>query len=276
MSTLKISLQELEQKVLCHNDNDQNIKIRNYNSETLKAFSQMAPIKGKKILDIGASIHGYALLAAIELGVGEYVGIDIDVKKNWGEETVEVFDDGNLKGKLLQMNAENIDTPPEYFDAAITISTFEHFSKPGKVLDEICRNLKKGSKFLATFEPVWTGPKGHHLHHLGEMGGLFPDWGHLFMSEKQIDKWFQKNSIQSKTNLSVNQILSLIFNDSYINRQSLGDIKRVFASSKLKTLWAVDLPAGEADAAVSYYLEGFLPYKSKELMTKGLSILMEK
>lgn len=174
------------------------------------------------------------------------------------------------------MNAENIENYDEYFDAAIAISTFEHFTKPAKVLDEVHRVLRQGSKFLATFEPVWTSPKGHHLHHLGSIGQQFPDWGLLFMSEKQLEEWFFKNAIHEKTTIPINKVIDLVFKDSYINRLSLSDLKNIFKATKFKTLWSVDLPAEHADRNISEYLSTFLPFKQDELSTKGLSILMDK
>ena len=152
--------------------------IRDYNRAMVGELAKALALKGKRMLDLGASVHGFALEAALEHGVTLYEGIDFDVARHWQAAEVEFSGIDGQAGRLRQMNAEQLAFPDASFDCLMTISTFEHFARPETVLAEMYRVLRPGGVGMVTFEPIWSGPTGHHLHHFGALSKLAPPWSH--------------------------------------------------------------------------------------------------
>ena len=139
--------------------------IREHNHLVLRGLDAYFPLRGTTLLDLGGSSHGYALEAALDLGAARYESVNLDVGP-----VTEVAGPGGAVGRLHVMDAARLDFPDGLFDAAVSISTFEHFHRPGEVLAELHRVTRPGGAALISFEPVWTSARGHHLHHfrLGE------------------------------------------------------------------------------------------------------------
>ena len=66
-------------------------------------------------------------------------------------------------------------------DIILSIDSFEHFSQPAQVLEEMSRLLKPDGKVIVSFGPPWYHPKGGHFP-------LFV-WAHLLLTEKSLMEW---------------------------------------------------------------------------------------
>ena len=265
-----ISSEIASQKHLCD--------IRNYNHTMINALDNVCPIADKVMLDLGASVHGYALEAALIKGVRRYEGIDLGIKRHWKSPSVEfVGDTGNI-GRLTQMIASRLEFTEDTFDCILAISTFEHFLNPEDALMEMYRVLHTGGVALVMFEPVWTSSYGHHLHHLGAISKLVPDWGHLYLTEAQMRTVLAKQPWPDDSPLSVEQAVRWIYHDGEINRFDIRKLKDVFRHSPFDIVWMCDLPDEDTDQkrTIAESLTRRVPFSTDELMTKGLSLLLRK
>jgi len=109
---------------------------RHFNHLMIKEFEKIRPVSGCSILDVGGSIHGYALEAALDRRSVLYEGINLAVTEAWNSPFVEFSGRSGWLGRLRQMNAEKLDFPDETFDCSLSLSTFEHFLQPDIVLAE--------------------------------------------------------------------------------------------------------------------------------------------
>jgi 2-polyprenyl-3-methyl-5-hydroxy-6-metoxy-1,4-benzoquinol methylase len=244
-------------------------RIRAYNHSMIETFDRLRPFTGKRLLDIGASPHGYALERAMALGLAEYVGIGLDV-----EQPVEVRSATSC-GKLLYMNAERLELPEESFDLVISLSTFEHVGDVASVLAEITRVLKPGGSALITFEPIWTCSYGHHLHHFGPVAAHMPDWAHLLWDKQQMraelaSVWPADGAI------SLDDAAAWTFDSSAINRISITQMREYFQQSGLEIEWMVPIPDEKRDPERLKAVAAATSFSAADLMAKGLSVLLNK
>ena len=235
--------------------------IRSYNHTMIGALNDICPIVDKKILDVGASVHGYALEAALLKGVRRYEGVDLGIERHWKASSVEFVGEEGRVGRLTRMNAGHLEFPDDTFDCILSISTFEHFLNPASVLDEMHRVLRAGAVALISFEPIWTSSRGHHLHHFGPIAKLVPDWGHLFLGEDQMRNILTRQRWPEDSPLNVEQALRWVYHDDEINRWDIRKLKEVFRHSAFDIVWMCDL-ADEEEAgrkrAIAEYLTRIL------------------
>ena len=252
--------------------------LRRFNHFLVGELNKCFPVAGCRLLDLGASIHGYALEAALDLGVTLYEGIDLDVIRHWGTSPVEISTVDGRTGRLRQMNAEVLEFADGSFDCLMSISTFEHFHHPEAVLREMFRVLRPGGVALVTTEPIWTGSYGHHLHHFGAMSDLIPPWSHLYLSKEQMSAVLDRQTWPADAPVSRAEALHWIYDGDGINRHSIHRLKSSFAESPFEIDWMVPLidPIPPERAAVADYLSHVLPYTAEELHTRGLSLLLRK
>ncbi len=253
--------------------------IRNYNHLMVEELNKSYSITDKVMLDLGASVHGYALEAALTKGVRRYEGIDLGIERHWKSPRMEFVEDTSKVGRLTQMNANRLEFPADTFDCILTISTFEHFLDPASVLLEMHRVLRCGGVALVMFEPIWTASYGHHLHHFGAISRLVPDWGHLFLDEAQMRRVLAEQSWPHDSPLTVEQALQWIYHDDEVNRFDIRKQKEVFRHSPFEVVWICDL-ADEEEAErkrpIAEYLSPIVRFSADELMTKGLSLFLRK
>lgn len=80
--------------------------------------------------------------------------------------STEGFDKRAIEGsvQLIQMDAGEMKFEDESFDFIFSFDTFEHFSQPEKVLQEIIRVLKTDGYLYLQFEPLYMAPFGEHAY----------------------------------------------------------------------------------------------------------------
>ena len=245
--------------------------VRAYNHAMIDVLAELRPIVGKRLLDVGASPHGYALERALRERVSAYLGVGLGV-----HETVEVRHRGNV-GRLVYMNAEELTFQPETFDLILCLSGFEHFSDGAKVLREMHRVLKPGGSVLIHFQPVWTCSYGHHLHHVESLAKLIPPWAHLVWSEETM-RGALEGQWPTDAAMSLEDAIGWIFRSPEINRVDIVTLRSMFCTCEFEMEWMTPLPDDESDyrPVIADYLAKILPYSADDLMTVGFSILMNK
>ncbi len=71
------------------------------------------------------------------------------------------FEEGAI---LLGMNAERLSFEDSSFDYVVSFNSFEHFSQPARVLDEMIRVLRPGGYIYLDFGPLCHAPFGEHAY----------------------------------------------------------------------------------------------------------------
>lgn len=239
--------------------------IRRYNHTGVSALAGLRNLRGKRILDLGASPHGYALEKALELGAAEYIGIGLDVG------LAAVVDGPEGCGRLLRMDATRLDFPSEHFDLILSLSTFEHVSDVAAVLAELRRVLKTGGEALIEFEPIWTCSYGHHLHHFGPVSQLMPDWAHLVWNKARMIEEL-KAVWPPDAPLSLEAAATWTFEGEEINRIGIGPMREYFRNCGLKVESMTPLPDAPRDPGRLQSIASSTGLNPEDLITKGLKV----
>jgi ubiquinone/menaquinone biosynthesis C-methylase UbiE len=243
--------------------------IRQYNHFMINALNSIRPLSGDRILDVGASPHGYALEESLALGASEYVGIGLDISEDFSIETK------TGRGRLAYMNAESLSFKDNEFDVIVTMSTFEHIGNLNMALSEFHRVLKQEGCVLISFEPIWTCSYGHHLHHIGDISKLVPDWAHLLWSKTEMMEYLN-TCWPSNAPLSVQEAGDWIYEDNVLNRKGIKEIRKTLYECQMHVEWIapmLDETRNEEQLTAAVEKTGL---SREDLMAKGLSILLYK
>jgi 2-polyprenyl-3-methyl-5-hydroxy-6-metoxy-1,4-benzoquinol methylase len=243
--------------------------IRRYNHTCLDNLARVRSLTGARLLDLGASPHGYALEHALVLGVKEYVGIGLDV-----DEFVEVHG-GTGVGKLVRMNAEQLAFRDESFDIVLSLSTFEHVGDVARVLSELRRILKPGGSVMIEFEPIWTCSYGHHLHHFGPIAKLVPPWAHLVWDREQMLQEL-RGLWPAGAQPSLEEAVHWTYEGDAINRIGITAMRRFLRDSGLCVEWAYAIKDQKQDDERLDFVAARTGLSAEDLMTRGLSVYMTK
>jgi hypothetical protein len=125
-------------------------------------------------------------------------------------------------------------------------------------MEEVCRVLRPGG--FAFFEgfPLWSSALGHHLWVATWEGASYqgkastnylfselsntssinpiPDWSHLLMEEKQLEKTLQEQSLPAS---DIGCILDWVYHSNGINRLTSSEIAMAYTTSELICLEAI-------------------------------------
>lgn len=253
--------------------------IRDYNRTNLEVAVQhyKGIIGDARMLDVGASIHGFALDSADQLGCREYIGIDLDVTRHWGTPLLAVSS-GDRNHLLCQMDAHRLWFEDESMDLVVCLSGFEHYLFPELVLAEMLRVMRKGATALINYEPIWTCSYGHHLHHFGLGYEQVPPWSHLFLTKAQMGALLETKNWPADCGVTRAQAVEWIYDGREINRRDVHFHDRLLRQVQCtEVLWQLPHPDPAAQAqSAAYYAASLLPYTRDELLTRGFSYCFRK
>ena len=134
-------------------------------------------------------------------------------KKNAEEHTVSLQDLSFL---------ENISSDMlNSFDVVISLNSFEHFSKPEKVLSQMTSLLRKSGVILLNFGPPWFAPYGSHMHFFCKV-----PWVHVFFPEDVVMR--ARSHFRSDGAKRYEDV------ESGLNKMSIAKFESILSSSKLK------------------------------------------
>jgi ubiquinone/menaquinone biosynthesis C-methylase UbiE len=245
--------------------------IRSFNHTIIDQLDIQIRLSGQKVLDVGCAPQGYALERALQLGADLYTGIGLDDSLKQGK---CIFGERGI-GLLLFMDGMRMVFPANFFDAAVSMSAFEHIAEPRMALEEIFRVLAPGGKLLVTFEPVWTCSYGHHLHFLGdEVMRCVQPWSHLLLSPDEFLR--QISPGWKSTHLTPEKAVEFVYRSGDINRCPLPEYKALLASSPFHLEWMVELKEKDPDLHAAQKAAERLTCSVDELLPIGLSALLTK
>jgi ubiquinone/menaquinone biosynthesis C-methylase UbiE len=138
-----------------------------------------------RILEIGCGYVGVCDYVASQVKNAIVIGMDIDEKfLNEGKKERKTQ---STASSLMVSNAMQCSLKDCSFDIVYNINSFEHFTYPEKVINEIVRLLKPGGLVLFEFAAYKT-PWGHHLFDL-----IRVPWIHVLFSDKAlVAAWLRK------------------------------------------------------------------------------------
>jgi SAM-dependent methyltransferase len=193
------------------------------------------------------------------------------VNKAPGFPSLEALQLQRANGRLVQMDAMDLQFPDESFDLVISANLLEHVADPRRYLSECRRVLKKdGIAYFETY-PVWSSARGHHVFEdmvqkycpdagpYRNDGTIIPDWGHLAYDEEAMRRLIAP----MVTPQACDYIVGLAYHNPSLNRKPWRAIRepleRLFAEISLST-W--DLPDAEPalrprDTEEDYDIAGF-------------------
>lgn len=138
-------------------------KLRGEASEAVtKMMLDLANLQvGDRVLELAAGMGDLAVMTARRVGPNGFVlATDISTSMlNLAAETVREAGLTNVETRV--MDAENIDTKPDSFNAALCRSALMLFPDPAKALAGVHRALKRSGKFVVT---VWSTAEKNPFH----------------------------------------------------------------------------------------------------------------
>jgi cyclopropane fatty-acyl-phospholipid synthase-like methyltransferase len=137
-------------------------------------------VSGKRVVDYGCG-QGFQCIALVKKFDCHAVGIDSN--KRTLEGAIELAKSFNLSDNKISFFDCVSEDMANGFDIAISQNSFEHFSNPAVVLDEMHKLLHDSGKILITFGPPWLSPYGSHMHFFCKL-----PWINIFFPEKTVMK----------------------------------------------------------------------------------------
>lgn len=272
-STIEVSLADYMASISNFNSSQQNSAlledIRAYNHQIVGEFNKITPLSGMRLLDIGASPHGYAMEKCFELGVSAYTGVGLDI------DAPEDMVIGNSHGYLRNMNAQDLAFRDHSFDLVVSMSTFEHIADVPKALSEINRVLKPAGTVLLSFEPLWTCAYGHHLHQWEHLSRLVPSWAHLIWGPLEM-RAFLSEKWPENAEVDIDGAIRWIYEEPVINRVPINQMRQFFKDSGMRVEWILPIPDVRSDASQLELAKMATGLSGEDLLTRGLSVLMHK
>jgi SAM-dependent methyltransferase len=204
-------------------------------------------LSGKRVLEIGTGTSVDHLRRLQDsLHVAEAIGIDP------ASEPRDVGD----RGRVQRGDARAMPFQDAYFDAAVSVSAFEHIHGLGEALAEAYRVLKPGGSLYAHFGPIWSSPYGHHLgfangHESVSYHSLvLPSWCHLIDSREDVLRAFVALGV---TEDLAERSVSYVFDSPEQNHLLFSDYRDLVNASDFEVLFfkgydAPDLASKYRDA----------------------------
>ncbi|VBB05518.1 methyltransferase type 11 [Lucifera butyrica] len=178
---------------------------------------------GKIVLEIGCGNGKLVKEIAGRYSPHHIVGVDPGLESWWG-----IKPSKRDNWEIANGDAINLNYPDNFFDAVVSIATFEHIADLSLVLSEIRRVLKPFGRFYTEFSPVWTSIIGHHYFFWNEdKAGLIPPWGHLWMARNEMHNYLLPKIGEKEAEAACFQI----YDSDIINRLTRSDYYRIFLNS---------------------------------------------
>lgn len=219
-----------------------------YLLKTVPHFLEM--IRGKSVLDFGCG-WGWQAVAMVRQGARFVVGIDV-VKEN--------LEKGRALAKSWQLvdhQIKFVDRLDGYssFDVVLSCSSFEHFSEPEAVLQQMRAAALPSGNVIISFAEPWYSARGSHMSLFTKL-----PWVNVFFPEKTVMKVRQNFRADGATRYEDVQ--------GGLNRMTLAKFEQIIHSSGMKVEW------------LRYYATKNLPLVTKlpvlrEFLTSAVACILK-
>lgn len=209
-----------------------------YQAIAVRRFSAAANLTGTRVLELGSDPELKALSALLQAGAREAVGVN-NSPEIWAGTSADRVQRGALS--LRNADAARLPFEERSFDHVFSVATLEHLLELPRVLDEAFRVLRPGGIFYASFGPIWSSGKGHHVraeadgeearHAIPEKNPL-PDFCHLLLDREQL-----RAGLVGRVSPALGEaILAWVYDGQGINRRFHHEYVEAFRSSRLELL----------------------------------------
>lgn len=126
-----------------------------YQNRFTTVLKVLGDAKGKTVIDVGCGLGIYSATLALK---GAKFTIALDISKNFLIKTRKLTVEKNVRDsvELVLADAEQMPFIGEIFDLVICTEVLEHLRKPSKVLKELERICKVGSRLIITIPSSYS------------------------------------------------------------------------------------------------------------------------
>lgn len=135
-------------------------------------------VSGKRIVDFGCGT-GFQCIGLVQKYNCSVVGVESN--QNTIEKAIKHAESYNTPQSKLSFVNKISESMLNSFDIVISQNSFEHFSNPSAILDEMQKLIGESGKVLITFGPPWLSPYGSHMHFFCKV-----PWVNIIFSEKTV------------------------------------------------------------------------------------------
>lgn len=137
-----------------------------------------ALVAGKKVVDFGCGAGYQSIALALRYGCS-VTGIDINQRLLL--KAIKQAAPYDIPESRLSFTDKISDSMTDKFDIVISQNSFEHFSDPPMILDEMRKLIHASGKLLITFGPPWFAPYGSHMQFFCKV-----PWVNVLFSEETV------------------------------------------------------------------------------------------
>jgi len=237
----------------------------------INAINEKFNFTNKVVCEIGADPLLECSRAAMLLGAKEVHSY------NYGISLDDSYDD---KIKVHKYHFGQKTIPDNFFDLIFAIATLEHIPDIKGFVNSVIKALKPGGNAYIQGDPLWLGPKGHHIwvHHNNVQYQFDNDtnpldnWYHLSMPNKeQFEKDMVLKGVQKD---AIPLIWESVFFGNNINRITPNEFIGAFKSSG-----AVEMEiyrSMDNSNENSYFEIARKSFSEEDLRTSGMTFLITK
>ena len=188
-----------------------------YLLKTVPSFLEM--IRGKSVLDFGCG-WGWQAVSMVRQGARFVVGIDV-VREN--------LEKGKALANSYQLTDDQIrfvDRLDGYssFDVVLSCSSFEHFSEPESILQQMRSAASPSGTVIISFAEPWYSPYGSHMSLFTKL-----PWVNVLFSEKTVMK--VRENFRQDGAIRYEEV------QGGLNRMTLAKFERIIHRSGMKVEW---------------------------------------
>jgi ubiquinone/menaquinone biosynthesis C-methylase UbiE len=218
-----------------------------YLQKTVPNFLEM--IRGRSVLDFGCG-WGWQAVAMVRHGARSVIGIDV-VRENLekGKALAKTYQLGEHQIKFVD-RLEGISN----FDVVLSCSSFEHFSEPEAILQQMRRAALPSGIVIISFAEPWYSARGSHMNSFTRL-----PWVNVLFSEKTVMKVRQNFRDDGATRYEDVR--------GGLNRMTLAKFEKIILCSGMRVEW------------LSYYATKTLPFVTKlpvvrEFLTSAVACIL--
>jgi SAM-dependent methyltransferase len=139
-------------------------------------------VRDKTVIDYGCGA-GHEAIEMAQHGAKKVIGIDTWDKalRNARENALKANVSHLCEFTTAEQGEKGAERLPPA-DVIFSLDAFEHYDRPGEILQHMRTLLRPGGRVMICFGPPWLHPYGGHLF------SIFP-WSHLLFTEKAQIRW---------------------------------------------------------------------------------------
>jgi SAM-dependent methyltransferase len=178
-------------------------------------------VSGKRVVDFGCGA-GYQSIGLVREHKCSVVGIDSNPRTL--KRAIENAHNNNVDSHNLYFVERISPDMLKSFDVVISHNSFEHYTCPSKVLDEMASLLISSGIVLLTFGPPWYAPYGSHMHFFCKI-----PWVNVVFPEKTVMK--VRNHFRCDGAKRYEDV------ESGLNRMTIKKFESIISSCNMKVKW---------------------------------------